>query len=52
MGNSRALKFLLDRGARVRAVLITNYFVSLRFHGGLEISCPAEVSMSPTKEKE
>ena len=40
MENSRAIKFLLDRGARVFATLTaTNYCVSPLVQGGLEIPC-------------
>ena len=47
--NSRATKFLLDRGARVIAVLTsTNYCVSSHVQGGLEIPCRVEISMPPT----
>ena len=54
MENSRATKFLLDRGARVIATLTsTNYCVSPLVQGGLEIPCRVEIFMSPTgKNKE
>ena len=49
MENSRATKFLLDRGARVIATLTsTNYCVSPLVQGGLEIPCRVEIFMSPT----
>ena len=49
MENSRAIKFLLDRGARVFATLTsTNYCVSPLVQGGLEIPCRFEIFMSPT----
>ena len=53
MENSRATKFLLDRGAKVIATLTsTNYCVSPLVQGGLEIPC-VEIFMSPTvKNKE
>ena len=45
-----SFKFLLDRGAQVRAILTsTNYFVSLLVQGGLKIACRVEISMPPTK---
>ena len=47
MENSRAIKFLLDRGARVFATLTsTNYCVSPLVQGGLEIPCRVELFMS------
>ena len=54
MENSRATKFLLDRGARVIATLTpTNYCVSPLVQCGLEIPCRVEIFMSPTvKNKE
>ena len=49
MENSWAIKFLLDRGARVFATLTsTNYCVSPLVQGGLEIPCRVEIFMSPT----
>ena len=49
MENSRATTFLLDRGARVIAVLTsTNYCVSPLAQGGLEIPRRVEISMPPT----
>ena len=49
MENSRATKFLLDRGVRVVSILtLTNYCVSLLVKGGLEIPCRVELYMSPT----
>ena len=49
MENSRATKFLLDRGARVVSILTsTNYCVSPLVQGGLEIPCRVEIYMSPT----
>ena len=48
--NSRALRFLLDREARITAVLTSkNYCVSPLVQGGLEIHCRVEISMLPTK---
>ena len=53
MENSRALKFLLDRRARVRAVLTsTNYCISPLVQGGLEIPCRVEKSMPSTKKEQ
>ena len=44
MENSRAPKFLLDRGARVVSILnSTNYSVSPVVQGGLEIPCRVEI---------
>ena len=52
MENSRAIKFLLDRGARVFATLTsTNYCVSPLVQGGLEIPCRVEIFMSPNAKK-
>ena len=49
MENSRAIKFIFDRGARVFATLTwTNYCVSQMVQGGLEIPCRVEIFMSPT----
>ena len=49
MENSRASKFLLDRGARVVSILtLTNNCVSPLVQGGLEIPCRVEIYMSPT----
>ena len=49
MENSRATKFLLDRGARVISILtLTNNCVSPLVQGGLEIPCRVEIYMSPT----
>ena len=48
--NSKVIKFLLDRGARGRAVLVlTNYCLSPLVQGALEIPCRVEISMPPTK---
>ena len=48
MENSRAIKFLLDRGARVFATLTsTNYCVSPLVQVGLEIPCRAEICHLP-----
>ena len=54
MENSRAIKFILDRGARVFATLTsTNYCVSPLVQDGLEIPCRVEIFMLPTvKNKE
>ena len=47
--NSRAIKFLLDRGARVFATLTSaNYCVSPLVQGGLEMPWKVEIFMSPT----
>jgi len=44
MENSRVTKYILDRGARVYAVLTsTNYCVSPLVQGGLEIPCRVEI---------
>ena len=49
MENSRATKYLLDRGARVVATLTsTNYCVSPLVQGGLEIPCRVKIFMVPT----
>ena len=51
MENCRAIKFLLDRGAQERTVLMsTNYCVSPLVQGGLEIPCRVETSIPPTKK--
>ena len=49
MENSRVTKYILDRGARVYAVLTsTNYCVSPLVQGGLEIPCRVEIHMPST----
>lgn len=49
MENSRATKYLLDRGARVVATLTsTNYCVSPLVQGGLEIPCLVNIFMPLT----
>ena len=49
MENSRATKYILDRGARVYAVLTsTKYCVSSLVQGGLEIPCRVEIHMPST----
>ena len=49
MENSQVTKYILDRGARVYAVLTsTNYCVSLLVPGGLEIPCRVEIHMPST----
>ena len=46
---SRTLKFILDRGARILAVLTsTHYRKSPLIQGGIEIPCQVTVEMSPT----
>ena len=54
MENSRVTKFLLDRGARVFAILTsTNYCVLPLVQGGLEIPCRIKIHLPPTvKNKE
>ena len=47
--NSRVTKYILDRDARVYAVLTsTNYCVSPLVQGGLEIPCRVEIHMPST----
>ena len=47
---SRITKFLLDRGARIKATLkSTHYRRSPLVQGGLEIPCMAKVLMMPTQ---
>ena len=49
MENSRVTKYILDRGARVYAILTsTNYCVSPLVQGGLEIPCRIEVHLPST----
>ena len=49
MENSRVTNYILDRGARVYAVLTsTNYCVSPLVQGGLEILCRVEIHMPST----
>ena len=49
MENFRAIKLLLDRGARIVLILTsTNCCVSSLLQGGLEIPCRVEIYMSPT----
>ena len=46
---SRSTKYLLDRGATVKAVMICSYYrCSPLFQGGLEIPCSVTVSMPGT----
>ena len=54
MKNSRVTKFILDRGARVYAILTsTNYCKSSLVQEGLEIPCHIEIHMfSTVKNKE
>ena len=54
MENFRVTKFLLDRGARVFAILkSTNCCLSPLVQGGLEIPCRIEIHLPPTvKNKE
>ena len=53
MENSRATKFLLDRGARFISILTsTNYCVSPLVQGGLEIPCRVEIHMPLTVKNE
>ena len=52
MENSQAIKFLLDRGARVFVTLTSNnYCVSLLVQGGLETPCRVEIFMSSNVKK-
>ena len=49
MENFRVTKFLLDRGARVYAILrSTNCCLSPLVQGGLEIPCRIEIHLPPT----
>ena len=54
MENSRVTKYILDRGARVYAIVTsTNYCVSPLVQGGLQIPCRVEIHMPATvKTKE
>ena len=46
---SRVTQFLMDRGAKVQAQLVTiNYRKSPLVQGGLEIACEVSVKMPPT----
>ena len=48
---SRVTKFLLDRGARMTAILTSvNYRRSLLVQGGLEIPCRVKITMANTKK--
>ena len=49
MKNSRAIKFLYERGARVVSILSsTNYYVLQRVQSGTEIPCRGETCMLST----
>ena len=52
MANSHVTKYIVDRGARVYAILTsTNYCVSPLVQGDLQIPCRFEIHMSATVKK-